>query len=118
MPISKILDKIRNADPPQKNVGVFWEDIDTLFKLAFAEKDQTKRAYLDDLIHMLSLLSDIELLKVEKRKHGGEAAPYSIGLKVDEFREMRSKILKDEVPKIEVAVFDPNKHKLVQDTLF
>jgi len=120
MSIEKILDKLKDIDPATDKPGVFWEDIDTAFRLAFAEKDKEKRTYIENIIHMLALLSDIELLKNEKAKYGGAAADYTMGMKIDEFYELHGKVFVAEkfASEKKAITFDPSKHKLVQDTLF
>lgn len=110
----KIVNKIRDTDPGNTKAGVYYEDIDILFRLAFAEKDKEKRLFLDNLIHLCSLLSDIEILKNEN----SSAAEYTIGLKVKEFKDLREKTLGVTKENKNEILFDPNKHELIQDTFF
>lgn len=127
--LKEILKKLEPIDPRKDKFFVSYELVDTLYTEALKEKNPARRKDLWNVTHLISLLSDIELLNKTKT----DLSDMSIDFKIETYKEIFKKIFhyeldkkaereqqkqeaKEDIPDLKKV--DLSKCEIKQDTFF
>ena len=120
--IKEILRKLEPVYPGRDKFIVSYGLVDKLYGIILQIEDKNKREHVWDIIHLIRLLSDIELLNREDNEISKQSANWKIEDYVATYKKVFGHNIDKEKPQAEdvpeLKKIDPSKCELKQDTFF